>query len=629
MMKNILSTLLLSCMITPALIAQVNEKVLTAWGDQGNGTYINPVLNADYSDPDAIRVGDKYYMVASDFHFMGMQVLESSDLVNWTLIAQLYDRLDFPKWDTNERYAGGSWAPAIRYHDGKYWVFFCTPHEGLFMTQATDPRGPWSPLHLVEKVEKWEDPCPFWDDDGQAYLGRSKHGAGPIIIHKMSPDGKRLLDEGRIVYTGPVAEGTKIHKRDGYYYLSIPEGGVERGWQTVLRSRNIYGPYEKRVVLEQGMTGVNGPHQGAMVDTPEGEWWFLHFQQFNPIGRVVHLQPMHWRDGWPVIGVDQDMNGIGEPVPGWRMPGWKPAKSKTEDSGNNNKKPNSSSVANTGNSNNNSDDKNYRIHKQENNSQSIGSSTLTIDDFNTPDLALQWQFNHNPVDDAWSLTERKGFLTLHALPAESFIKARNTLTQKSVGYLGEFTVKLNVSALKDGDHAGLACMGKTNHQLGVKKENGRLYLYVGQDEAAASDKFRKATSNELRATSGELQQTTGNEQKATGNKPHHSDNKQQVQNGQAEQKLSLAADNSSHTTGSSLLITKSVIYLRLHLDGLHNAYRFSYSYVDNDKFFTPIGESFPMRFGHWKGVRPALFCYTTGSEGGKAMFDWVKYRVKD
>nr|WP_302973440.1 glycoside hydrolase 43 family protein [Phocaeicola coprocola] len=244
---------------------------LNTWGDQGNGTYINPILNADYSDPDVIRVGNKYYMVASDFHFLGMQVLESEDIVNWKLLSQVYSRFDFPGWDTNEHYAGGSWAPSIRHHDGKFWVFFCTPDEGLFMSNATNPAGPWSPLVNVCHVEKWEDPCPFWDDDGQAYLGRSIHGAGPIIIHKMSPDGTKLLDEGRTVYTGPVAEGTKIHKINGYYYLSIPEGGVSEGWQTILRSKNIYGPYEKKVVLEQGSTNINGPHQGAMVDTPYGE----------------------------------------------------------------------------------------------------------------------------------------------------------------------------------------------------------------------------------------------------------------------------------------------------------------------------------------------------------------------
>lgn len=244
---------------------------LNTWGDQGNGTYINPILNADYSDPDVTRVGNKYYMVASDFHFLRMQVLESEDMVNWKLLSQVYSRFDFPGWDTNEHYAGGSWAPSIRHHDGRCWVFFCTPDEGLFMSNATNPAGPWSPLVNVCHVEKWEDPCPFWDDDGQAYLGRSIHGAGPIIIHKMSPDGTKLLDEGRTVYTGPVAEGTKIHKINGYYYLSIPEGGVSEGWQTILRSKNIYGPYEKKVVLEQGSTNINGPHQGAMVDTPYGE----------------------------------------------------------------------------------------------------------------------------------------------------------------------------------------------------------------------------------------------------------------------------------------------------------------------------------------------------------------------
>ena len=274
------------------------------WGDTGDGRYLNPVLAADYSDPDAIRVGDKYYMVASDFHFLGMQVLESDDLVNWRLISQIYDRFDLPGWDGNQHYSGGSWAPAIRWHDGKFWVYFCTPEEGLFMSTAENPAGPWEPLHCVKSIPRWEDPCPFWDEDGQAYLGHSLKGAGPIILHRMSPDGKELLDEGVTIYTGPTAEGTKIHKWNGWYYLSIPEGGVKVGWQTVLRSRDIYGPYERKIVLETGSTGINGPHQGAIVDTPDGQWWFLHFQFQDPLGRVVHLQPMHWEEDWPVIGED-------------------------------------------------------------------------------------------------------------------------------------------------------------------------------------------------------------------------------------------------------------------------------------------------------------------------------------
>jgi len=417
------------------LTAQTERQtVLTTWGDQGNGTYVNPVLCADYSDPDVIRVGERYYMVASDFHFTGMQLLVSDDLVNWSILTQVYHRFDLPGWDTNERYAGGSWAPALRYHEGRFWIYFCTPHEGLFMTQAEQPEGPWSPLHQVKAVAKWEDPCPFWDDNGQAYLGRSQHGAGPIIIHKMSADGRTLLDEGVTVYTGPVAEGTKLMKRNGYYYLSIPEGGVGTGWQTVLRSRNIYGPYEKRITLEQGTTNINGPHQGAIVDTPMGEWWFLHFQHDGALGRVVHLQPMHWEGDWPVMGVDIDRNGIGEPVRVWTKP----------------------TVSNP-----------------------VSKPYLpqTSDDFEKNILSPQWQWNHNPVDEAWSLTEHRGQLTLHALKAPDFRHARNSVTQKVMGYQSEATIAIDCEHMTEGGRSGLVCMGKTNEMLGIMKKEGRLILY--------------------------------------------------------------------------------------------------------------------------------------------------------
>ena len=408
-----------------------------SWGDTGDGRYRNPVLLADYSDPDAIRVGDRYYLVASDFHFMGMQVLESDDLVNWRIISQIYDRFDLPGWDENAHYAGGSWAPSIRHHDGRFYVYFCTPDEGLFMSSAADPAGPWDPLHCVKAVYHWEDPCPFWDEDGQAYLGHSLHGAGPIIIHKMSADGKELLDEGVTVYQGPVAEGTKIHKWDGYYYMSIPEGGVGGGWQTVLRAKDIYGPYERRIVLETGSTSINGPHQGAIVDTPTGEWWFLHFQERDPLGRVVHLQPMRWEDGWPVMGEDYDGNGVGEPVPAWEKPA----------------------------------------------AAQAGERLLpaSSDDFKSGKLGLQWQFNHNPVDQAWSLARRKGALALDALQAPSFRAARNTLTQKIMGYTGSYTVRLDLAGLADGQKAGLACMGRNNFLAGVRQTPDGRELFVEKD----------------------------------------------------------------------------------------------------------------------------------------------------
>ena len=410
------------------------------WGDQGDGTYRNPVLNADFSDPDIIRVGAKYYMVASDFHFIGMQVLESDDMVNWHYVSQIYSRFDEPGWDENKHYAGGSWAPAIRYHNGLFYVYFCTPDEGLYMSTAKDARGPWSPLHLVKRVEKWEDPCPLWDDDGKAYLGRSQWGAGPIIIHKMSADGRQLLDEGVTVYTGPVAEGTKFLKRNGYYYLIIPEGGVGQGWQTVLRSRSIYGPYERRIVLEQGTTNVNGPHQGALVDTPDGQWWFYHFQDTPILGRVVHLQPVHWQDDWPLMGVDVDGNGVGEPVAMWHSPlPSQPAKLEMSD------------------------------------------------DFTGPQLGLQWQWNHNPVNDHWSLTERKGWLTLHALFADSLKASRNMLTQKVVGYVSESTTLLSS---KGSCYAGLFCIGKQFNAIGLCPQ-GIYTEFDGQKTVIKTGKYQK------------------------------------------------------------------------------------------------------------------------------------------
>ena len=448
--KSILTVLFIAITIS----ANGQQKSLP-WGDQGNGTYINPILNADYSDPDVIRVGEKYYMICSDFHFIGMQVLESDDMVNWTLISQIYDRFEHPEWDQNKRYGSGAWAPSLRYHDNKFWMFVCTPHE-LFMSYAEKAHGPWSPLHVVKDVGQWEDPCPLWDDDGNAYLGRSQWGGGPVIIHRMKPDGTELLDDGKIVYTGPVAEGVKFHKRNGYYYILIPEGGVSTGWQTILRSRNIYGPYEKKVVLEQGSTNINGPHQGALVDTPDGEWWFYHFQGTEPLGRVVHLQPAHWKDDWPVIGVDIDMNGIGEPVYTWKKPTI--------------------------------------------NVESKPCLPQTNDNFSGTKLGLQWQFNHNPDNERWSLNARKGWLTIHASKAEKLNDARNMITQKCMGYISEATTLIDFSKLAEGQRAGILAMGNIHCGAGVIRQNGKNYLYSEKDGNVETIKQINGKSVYMRVT---------------------------------------------------------------------------------------------------------------------------------
>lgn len=395
-----------------------------SWGDQGDGTYRNPVLPSDFSDPDIVRVGSDFYLVASDFHFVGIQVLHSADLVNWRFVGQVFPRLSMhPRYERMEGYAQGTWAPSLRYHEGLYYLYVCTPHDGLFRWTAKDPAGPWSEMLTVKAVDGWEDPCPFWDEDGKAYLVHSRLGAGPLILHRMSGDGSRLLDEGVEIYSGPVAEGPKLFKRKGWYYISLPEGGVSRGGQTVLRSKSVYGPYERRVVLADG-----SPHQGGIVELENGESWFIGFKSSDYLGRVAHLLPVRWgEDGWPVFGDE------GRAVERWRKPSLPAA--------------------------------NF-------------SRPRTCDAFSLGTLGLQWQWNHNPVPSAWSLAERPGWLRLRALPAAELALARNTLTQKLWGERSASEVKLDARGLGEGQRAGLAFMsGKVFSSVGVVRENGELRFY--------------------------------------------------------------------------------------------------------------------------------------------------------
>jgi len=393
-----------------------------SWGDQGDGTYRNPVLFADYSDPDVIRVGEEYFLVASDFHFMGIQILRSRDLVNWSLAGRLFDHLEIDaKYSRMQAYAEGTWAPTLRHHNGRFLLYVCTPHDGLFRWSAEKPEGPWQ-MDEIKRVDKWEDPCPFWDDDGKAYLVHSIHGAGPLILHRMSEDGLRLLDDGVEIYRGPVAEGPKLFKREGWYYISLPEGGVTTGGQTLLRSKNLYGPYERREVLPPG-----SPHQGGLVETSTGESWFIGYLSTGSFGRVAHLLPVRWgEEGWPVFGKD------GLPITEGRKPALpvQPLEHPARD-----------------------------------------------DDFSSSALSLQWQWNHNPVQEAWSLTERPGKLRMKLLPAESLQFARNSLTQRLWGPAGRITVTIDTGGLAAEGKAGLAFMsGKVFNALEVVSTGGALVL---------------------------------------------------------------------------------------------------------------------------------------------------------
>lgn len=225
--------------------------------DNGDGSYTNPVIHADYSDPDVIRHGDDFWMVSSSFNCTpGLPVLHSKDLVNWRLVNHAIRQVPHPSY-TEVRSGCGVWAPAIRFHAGKFWIFFPMPDEGIYVTSATDPAGQWEEPWCLQEAKGWIDPCPFWDDDGQAYLAHAyaNSRAGKkerIHLRPMTPDCRQLLGEGQELFHTPhhlYLEGPKVHKIDGWYYILCPGGGVQTGWQVAFRSRNLWGPYEEKVVL--------------------------------------------------------------------------------------------------------------------------------------------------------------------------------------------------------------------------------------------------------------------------------------------------------------------------------------------------------------------------------------------
>lgn len=299
-----------------------------SWAAAGQ-RYTNPVLHSDYSDPDVCRVGEDYYMTASSFNCMpGLPILHSTDLVHWTLIA--YALQDYPAFDQPVAHGKGVWAPSIRYHDGWFYIFCGDPDRGIFMVRSQDPRGPWTAPVWVVEAKGFIDPCPFWDQDGSAWLVHGCAGSraglkSVLFLAPLNADASTVTGPSRIIYDGhltqPTIEGPKVYRRGEWYYIFAPAGGVATGWQSVLRARSLYGPYEERVVMAWAPGTINGPHQGGWVSTPGGEDWFLHFQDKGAYGRIVHLQPMTWRaDGWPLIGEDPDGDGVGQPVAAWCAP---------------------------------------------------------------------------------------------------------------------------------------------------------------------------------------------------------------------------------------------------------------------------------------------------------------------
>ena len=446
MKKNSLYFLVL--LVTFSLFSQDNKALFPKSirnADNGNGTYTNPIINSDYSDPDAIRVGNKFYMTASSFNCIpGLPILESDDLVNWKLISYALNKQKPEQVYDLPQHGKGVWAPCIRFHEKEFYIYYPDPDFGIYMTKSKNPEGPWSEPILVKSGKGLIDPSPLWDENGKTYLVYAFAGSragikNMLVVCSMNQQGTIANNDEVLIIDGhkdeSTIEGPKIYKKNKYYYIFAPAGGVATGWQTVLRSKNIYGPYEKRKVLDQGKTKVNGPHQGAWVQTKNGEDWFLHFQDKGVYGRVVHLQPMKWVNDWPIIGIDDDNDGIGEPVITY-------------------KKPNAGKV--------------FPIN-----------SPPDSDEFNEPKLSLQWQWHANPQIN-WGFPSAMGFFTLNCIPKPketvNLSDIPNLLLQKFPDDEFTATAKLQFDAHSDGEEAGLVIMGLDYSYLKIKKLDGKIYL---------------------------------------------------------------------------------------------------------------------------------------------------------
>jgi len=446
------------------LVANAQKDISQVWvADLGNGMYKNPVLDADYSDPDAIRVGDDFYLISSSFDAVpGLPILHSKDLVNWKIIGHALKRQPPFEHFSKTQHGNGVWAPAIRFHNGEFYIYYPDPDFGIYLTKAKNAAGPWSAPVLVEAGKGLIDPCPLWDEDGKVYLAHAYAGSRAgiksiIVVKKMNAKGDKVIDEGKIVFDGhetdPTIEGPKFYKRNGYYYIFAPGGGVSTGWQTVLRSKSIYGPYERKVVMDQGKSPINGPHQGAWVNTPSGEDWFLHFQDKDAYGRVVHLQPMKWINNWPVIGIDKDGDGIGEPVLTYKKPNIvKPSPMQTP---------------------------------------------AESDEFNGVDFGLQWQWQANP-QATWSfLNPAKGQLRLYSIKmpdsAKNLWDVPNLLLQKFPTEKFTVVTKLTFSPnIKlENEKAGLIVAGLSYANLAIKSKKDGNYLVYTICNAADKGKVEK------------------------------------------------------------------------------------------------------------------------------------------
>lgn len=453
----------LSVLIVSQLTFAQND-ISEVWvSDNGDGTFKNPIIHADYSDPDVVAVGDDFYMTSSSFNCApGLPILHSKDLVNWELINYAINKQVPEDVFDKPQHGNGVWAPCIRFHNNEYYIYFPDPDFGIYMTKTKDPAGQWSEPVLVKGGKGLIDPAPLWDEDGKVYLAYAFAGSRAgvksiLLLTEMNSDGTKAIGEDVMLFDGhdahPTVEGPKFYKRNGYYYIFAPAGGVSTGWQLVLRSKNIYGPYEEKIVMAQGKTEINGPHQGAWVTTNTGEDWFIHFQDREAYGRIVHLQPMVWKNDWPIIGEDKDGDGVGQPV---------------------------------------------LVHKKPNVGKTYPITTVVEnDEFNGHKLGVQWQWHANRQLYFGYSSGNLGYFRLNSRPvpegATSLWQSPNILAQKFTSNKFTATTKVTFNSPKGNDEAGFIVMGDSYQFISLKNTEGKTHLRVVQCNNARTG----GTENEL------------------------------------------------------------------------------------------------------------------------------------
>ena len=534
--------LLMAVLMAPVTVsAQYKSEVWSP--DNGDGTFNNPVINADYSDPDVCVVGEDYYMTASSFQCSpGLPILHSTDLVNWEIIGHAVERLEPADVFDKPAHGMGVWAPSIRYHNGEFYIYWGDPDYGVFMVKTKDPAGKWEKPVCVIPGKGLIDTTPLWDDDGRCYLvngwanSRSRF-ASVLTVRELSPDGTKAIGNPVIVFDGNgtenrTCEGPKFYKRDGWYWIFCPAGGVPTGFQLAMRSKSPYGPYEHKIVLAQGKTTVNGPHQGAWVHTAFGEDWFLHFQDKEAYGRVVHLQPVDWSNGWPIMGKK------GEPVLKY-------------------KKPQSRS--------------------------SVVVNPAESDEFNTPLLGKQWQWQAN-YDDKFGMPTTLGVMRVYTYKMNAgennLWQVPNMLLQKTPADTFTATAKIRMTSKEQDQMGGIIMMGLDYSALVVKRVGDDFQLL--RLVCKSADKG-KAQQEELIATLKPTSRDKIDYQPAI-----HED-----------------------------------IYLRMVVNG--SKCRFYYS--SNGKSFKEAGEAFAMREGKWIGAKIGFVAAELKADANRGWVDVDWFRV--